>query len=180
VRDGVQDAAEGAADQRRDVLSGLALAERRRQLVRPHDRADRRDLGRCGDAAGDAGQQCHHRKVGDRQYAECAGDGKRGVQDDARAARRPHQQPPIDAVGQHAGWEQRTAHPEQERRLDDGRPQRRAAEGIGDEREDEHAHVAAQVTDGLACPQDGEVTVAGELAVAGHIRTIYCATIRAQ
>ena len=44
--DGVQHAAERAADQDGDVLAGLALAERGRQLVGGDDRADRRDLGR--------------------------------------------------------------------------------------------------------------------------------------
>ena len=143
---------------------------------RRHDRADRGDLGRRGDAARDAGQQGDHREVGDGQHAEGAGDGQRGVEDDAGAARRAHQQPAVDPVGEHAGRQQRAAHAEQERRLDDGRPQRRAGEGVGDQREDEHAHVAAQVADGLARPEDGEVAVAGELAVAGHIRTIHCAT----
>ena len=178
--DGVQDAAERATDQRGDVLTGLALAERRRQLVGADDRADRGDLGRGGDAARDPGQQGDHREVGDRQHAQRPGRGERGVQHDAGAARRPHEQPPVDAVGEDARRQQGAAHAEQERRLDDGRPEGRAAEGVGDEREHEHAHVAAQVADGLARPEDGEVAVLGECAVAGHMRTIYCATIRAQ
>ena len=72
--DGEQDAAERAADQGGDVLTGLALAERGRQLVGADDRADRGDLGR--------GRRC-------RSRSRSAGRPPRGGGSSARRARRP-------------------------------------------------------------------------------------------
>ena len=75
--------------------------------------------------------------------------------------------------------------PSRKGRLDDRRPEGRAAEGVGDQGEHEHAHVAAQVADGLARPEDGEVAVLGEVrgsrSYAHHIlRNYTCAIVRAE
>ncbi len=68
--DGVQRTAERAAEQRGDVLAGLVLAERGRQVVGRDDRPDRRDLGRVEGAGGDAADERDADEVGKGEGAE--------------------------------------------------------------------------------------------------------------
>ena len=58
-------AAEGCAEQARDVLAGLVLAEGGRQVLAGHDRADRRDLGRCEEPGGGTGEERDGQQVGE-------------------------------------------------------------------------------------------------------------------
>ena len=74
-----------------------------------------------------------------------------------------HQPAPVDPVGQHARRQQGAGHAEQVEGLGGGRQQRRPGERVGQQREDEHAHPAAELADGLADPEHGEVVVAGEV-----------------
>ena len=96
-----------------------------------------------------------------------AGDGERGVEQHAGAAREPHDPAPVDAVGQHAGGQQRRGQSEQVQRLAAAAASSEPVRCVGDQREDEHAHPAADLGDGLPDPEHGEVVVAGEGAVAG-------------
>ena len=80
--------------------------------------------------------------------------------------------PAVDTVGEHPGRQQGGAQAAEVGGLHQGGGERRAAEGVGDEREREHRQRAAELADGVADPEHREVAVAGELSVAGHMRTI--------
>src|SRR3954447_10825690 len=62
----------------------------------------------------------------------------------------------------------------------DAGEERGTGDAEGHEGEDEHADPRAELADGLADPQDGEVVVVAELSEAGHVRNNKCALLIAQ
>jgi DNA-binding transcriptional ArsR family regulator len=166
------------------VLARLVLAECGGEVLGGDDRADRRALGGLEDAAADAGEEGDHHQVRHGDRAEGSGGGERAVEEYAGQARAEHQLLAVDPVGDDPGRQEGAAQPEQPCRLEQGRDEARAGQVVAEQREDEHRHRRAELVDGLADPQRGEVAVAGELAIAGHIphhmmRNIYCASVRA-
>ena len=131
--------------------------------------ADRGDLCRLEDALGHAGEQRDDGEVGDGERTEPARDREAAVEDDAARAGHQHQRAAVVAVGEDARRQQHRAEAEQARRLEQGRDEGRAGQVVADEGEDEERHRRAELADGLPGPEDGEVTVASELPVAGHI-----------
>ena len=137
-------------------------------------------LGRREEPGAGPGEQRDGEEVRDRQRPGHAGRDQRRVEQHAGAAGRAHEPQPVRPVGEHPGGQQHRDHPEQVQRLGRRGEQRRTGQRVGEEREDEHAHPAPELAEGLADPQGREVVVAGEAAVAGHIRNITCATCVAQ
>ena len=144
------------------------------------DRPDRRELCGVERAGRHARDQRDHDEVGEREAAGRSRDRERGVRRAAGGAGDEHDPLAVDAVGEHAGRQQRGAQAAEVGGLDQGGGDRRAAEGVGDEGEGEHRQRAAELADGVADPEHGEVAVARELSVSGHVRTICCARNVAQ
>jgi hypothetical protein len=118
--------------------------------------------------------------VGDRDPDRQGRHHERGVEDEARRAGQAHQPQSVGVVGEHAGRQQRSDQPEHVQAFRGGSPERGSGDRVGQQREDEHAHPAAQLADRLAGPEDGEVVVVAEVPKPVHIRNIYCAMKRAQ
>ena len=127
-----------------------------------------------------AGEHGHREEVRQRQRTGQRGDDERGVEEYAGRAGQPHQPPPVEPVGQHPGRQQGRRQAEQVSRLRERCHERRAGELEGEQREDEHAHPAAELADRRPRPEHREVVVAREPSEPGHIRTIYCARVLAQ
>jgi hypothetical protein len=101
--DGVQETAERSADQCGDVLAGLVLAERCRQLLARNDRADGRGLGGCRHARDHASEQRDDHEVGQGEDGDEAGGSERGVGQHSKDVGRDQHVAPVEAVHQHAG-----------------------------------------------------------------------------
>ena len=162
------------------MLPGLVLRQGCGQLLVRYDGADRGGLRRAEDAGA---RPCEHRdrqEMSDRDACGQLGDDEGCVQEDAAGTRRPHEATPVEPVGKNAGRQKHRHQSDDVRALGGSGPERGTGDRVGQQREDEHAHPATELADGLADPQHGEVVVVEECPRSRHIRTITCASKRAQ
>ncbi len=178
--DGEQRAAERAADQAGHVLAGLLLGQGGGQLLGGYDGPHGGHLGGREHPGADAGQHADHEQVRDRERTQDAGHDQGRIEEDPDAGRRPHHLPAVPPVREQSARQQRDRRAQELEAAGKPGQQRRAGDGVGDQREDEHAHPGPELADRLADPEDGEVVVLAEVAEAGHMRNVTCATFNAQ